>query len=84
MILVRMPTVVANRLEKLQRNFLWGGGVIEKKSHLIKWDVICSEKEQGGLGLRKLTVMNKVLLGKWIWRFTLKVDNTWKRLICSK
>lgn len=34
-------TVVANRLEKLQRDFLWGsdGGV--HKFHLLNWENIC-------------------------------------------
>ena len=61
---VRMPAVVAKRLEKLQRSFLWGGGALERKSHLINWDVVCSEKRQGGLGLRNLTILNKALLDK--------------------
>ena len=48
------------------RNFLWGGGALEKKPHLVKWEVVSTEKRQGGLGLRKLNIMNKALLGKWI------------------
>ena len=67
--LVRMPISLAKWLEKLQRNFLWGGGALEKKPHLVEWDVIRSNKGQGGLGLRYLTSLNKLLLGKWIWRF---------------
>ena len=51
MSLVRMSVVVAKRLEKLQMSFLWGGGALERKAHLIRWDVVCSEKRQGGLGL---------------------------------
>ena len=27
---------------------------------------MCTEKGQGGLGLRKLALMNKALLGKWL------------------
>ena len=44
---------------------------------------MCSEREHGGLGLRKLPLMNKDLLGKWIWRFTSDMYSTWKRLISS-
>ena len=33
--LFRMPKIVARRLEKLQRDFLWGGGRMERKIHLI-------------------------------------------------
>ena len=33
--LFRMPKLVVKRLEKLQRDFLWGGGSMERKIHLI-------------------------------------------------
>ena len=36
MSMVRMPVIVAKSLEKLQRSFLWGGGALEKKDHLVK------------------------------------------------
>ena len=64
MSIVRIPTNVAKRLEKLQRSFLWGGGALERKAHLINWDVVCSEKRQGVLGLRNLTLLNKALIDK--------------------
>ena len=69
MSLFRMPKSVARRLEKLQRDFLWGGRNLERKAHLVKWEVVCGDKEKGGLGIRKLTLLIKALLGKWIWRF---------------
>ena len=40
--LFRMPKIVARRLEKLQRDFLWGGRSLERKAHLIKWEVVCA------------------------------------------
>ncbi|RVX23479.1 putative ribonuclease H protein [Vitis vinifera] len=79
-----MPKIVARRLEKVQRDFLWGGGNLEGKIHLVNWKVICTDKDKGGLGLRKLAMLNKALLGKWIWRYACDKDNLWKQVITMK
>ncbi|RVX00507.1 putative ribonuclease H protein [Vitis vinifera] len=84
MSLFRMPKSVANRLEKLQRDFLWGGGSLERKVHLIKWEVVCTQKKKGDLGIRKIDPLNKALLGKWLWRFAVEKDNLWKLVIGVK
>ena len=51
--LFRMPKVVARRLEKLQRDFLWGGGSTERKAHLVNWERVCVSKEKGGAWLEE-------------------------------
>ncbi|RVW36073.1 putative ribonuclease H protein [Vitis vinifera] len=84
MSIFRMPKVVARRLEKVQRDFLWGGGNMEGKIHLVKWEVVCTDKDKGGLGLRKLAMLNKALLDKWIWRYACDKDNLWKQVIKAK
>ena len=84
MSLFRMPKTVARRLEKLQRDFLWGGGNLEKKAHLVNWEVVCADKENGGLGLRKLALLNKALLGKWLWRFACVKEELWKQVLVAK
>ena len=76
MSLFRMPKGVKNRLEKIQRDFFWGGGNLDRKIHLIKWGTICSSKKKGGLGICSLTKLNKALLGKWNWRLVVEDNPT--------
>ena len=68
MSIFRMPKVVARRLEKVQRDFLWGEGNMEGKTHLVNWEVVCTDKDKGGLGLRKLA-----LLKSFTWQVDMEV-----------
>uniref|UniRef100_A0A2N9F369 Uncharacterized protein n=1 Tax=Fagus sylvatica TaxID=28930 RepID=A0A2N9F369_FAGSY len=67
--LFTIPVSVANRIERIQRNFLWGSYGDGVNHHLVNWDIVCSPINYGGLGVRKLAVFNKALLGKWLWHF---------------
>jgi hypothetical protein len=69
MSLFPLPVSVANRMEKLQRDFLWGGLGDEFKYHLVSWSKVCSSVSVGGLGIRNLLMFNRALLGKWLWRY---------------
>ena len=61
-----IPKRVYARLEKIQRDFLWGGGALENRPHLVSWKIICAAKKDGSLGIRSLAAFNKALLGKWL------------------
>jgi hypothetical protein len=41
--------IVAKRLERLQRDFLWSGIGDEVKFHLVNWHTICTPIKEGGL-----------------------------------
>ena len=81
MSLFRLPRRVRLRLEHIQRDFLWGGGNLEKKPHLVKWSTICSDIKIGGLGAKSLSILKKALLCKWIWRYTNERDSLWRNVI---
>jgi hypothetical protein len=44
-----IPVWVANRLDKIQRDFLWGSIRDEAKFHLVSWNRICIPLHSGGL-----------------------------------
>ncbi|RVW44252.1 putative ribonuclease H protein [Vitis vinifera] len=79
-----MPRVVRLRLEQIQRDFLWSGGALERKTHFVKWAVVCSYKSKGGLGVRCLSTLNRALLCKWSWRFMEEKEAFWKQVISKK
>ena len=76
-----IPANVANRIERLQRNFLWGSFGDDPKIHLVKWATVCSPISLGGLGIRKIRLFNEALLGKWLWRFGIEEDVLWRQVI---
>ena len=66
MSLFPIPVSVANRIERLQREFLWQGSSEEFKFHLVNWNQICAPIRYGGLAIRSLLTFNQALLGKWL------------------
>jgi hypothetical protein len=69
MSLFPLPVCVANRIGKLQLDFLCGGLGVEFKFHLPSWTKVCSLIFEGGLGAQNLMMFNCALLGKWLWRY---------------
>ena len=80
-----MPRQVRLRLEKIQRDFLLGGGALVQKPHLVRWNMVCLEKRKGGLGVRNLSLINIALLSKWNWWYVNERGAPpWKQLINQK
>ncbi|CAL5325137.1 unnamed protein product [Camellia sinensis] len=74
---------IAKRIEKLQRNFLWGDEEEGSHSHLVAWDRVCRPKEKVGLGVRRLVMFNLALLGKWLWRFVGEREHLWRKVVVA-
>jgi hypothetical protein len=79
-----IPVSVANRIEKLYRDFLWGGIGDEFKFHLVNWSKVCSPISEGGLGIRNLRTFNRALLGKWLWRYVHEREAWWRIVVDAK
>ena len=79
-----MSSIISLTLERIQRGFLWGGGALERKIHLVRWELVCLEKDNGGLGVKNLSILNKALLCKWSWRFAIEREAFWNQVIRGK
>jgi hypothetical protein len=79
-----IPASVANRIEKLYRDFLLGGLGDEFKFHLVNWSKVCSPISKGGLGIRNLRTFHRALLGKWLWRYEHERGAWWRIVVDAK
>ena len=55
----------------------------KNKYHLVNWKTCCLPKEQGGLGIINLDIMNKALLAKCLWKLETE-SGTWVNILKNK
>ena len=79
-----LPRKVRLIFDLIQRNFLWGGGSLDQKSHLINWPTVRMKKNVGGLGVKNLSSLNKTLLCGWSWRYANEKGALWVEVIKGK
>ena len=75
--LFTIPQHIVDRLERIQRNFLWGSSNEVFRYPLVAWDKVVWPVEIGGLGIWKIGLFNQTLLGKWLWRFGKEATHLW-------
>jgi len=59
-----IPKSCIEEMKKMQISFIWGDTETSRRRDAISWDIITQPKCHGGLGIRKLDVMNKACLMK--------------------
>lgn len=84
LLVLTIPAKVAKKLEAIQYRFLWGENKDKRRYHLVKWEEVKCPIELGDLGLGSLLDLNRTLLGKWIWRYWVRKDSLWKKIIKVK
>ncbi|XP_039060348.1 uncharacterized protein LOC120204312 [Hibiscus syriacus] len=70
------PTTMCNKINSVNRNFLWAGGTDYAHNHLVSWDKICNSKYQGGL-CTKNKINEFSIDGKNDWRIYNRQETLW-------
>ena len=60
---------------------MWSGGGDGSGIASVSWKDICKPKNQGGLGLKPLRLMNEALLVKYLWNVISKKDSLWVKWV---
>ena len=63
-----LPTHLCNKIDKINRDFLWGSIEEKRRLHLVGWSKIIKSKEEGGLGIQAARAKNIAKLAKLNWR----------------
>ncbi|XP_050222272.1 uncharacterized protein LOC126672364 [Mercurialis annua] len=69
------PKAVLLSLEQCMRKFLWGGSSSSLSFSKVAWHDVRLPRYLGGLNITPLSIKNKSLLYKWIWK-SIIVDKT--------
>jgi len=72
-----LPNQCLRKLEQLCNAFLWTGAPNSARGAKISWNIVCTAKEAGGLGLKRLSSWNKVLALKLIWLIFTAAGSLW-------
>ncbi|KAH7860326.1 hypothetical protein Vadar_012160 [Vaccinium darrowii] len=81
---MHLPANICDKLDRLNRNFLWGDTPTRKKIHLVNWHTVCKNKDLGGLGLKKAKNQNLALLTKIGWKLCNDDDSLWASTLRDK
>ncbi|KAL5820850.1 hypothetical protein ACOSQ3_022732 [Xanthoceras sorbifolium] len=81
---IKLPNDLCCRLDKVNRDFLWGHTVDKKTVHLVNWRTVCTPKGNGGLGIKSTKLMNQSLLAKAGWRILQGDKGVWSQLLTCK
>ncbi|MBA0722073.1 hypothetical protein Golax_009555 [Gossypium laxum] len=80
----KIPKGVCHEMEKIICNFGWGKTEEKKGLNLVKWDYLCKEMKNGGLGFKKFDCLNNAFLMKIGFNLVKKTDHLWVQVLRVK
>jgi hypothetical protein len=66
-----------------QYSILWSGDLIVRKTVIVAWSTVCSPLDEGGLGIRSLSILNQASNLK-LFGDLMNSDNHWAVFLRSR
>ncbi|XP_026400452.1 uncharacterized protein LOC113296360 [Papaver somniferum] len=79
----KWPLKFIQQCERVIQNFIWSGDSGISRAFVVGFDKVCSPLSEGGLGLTRLSVMNKALVAKLLWNIK-RSHKKWARFLEAK
>ncbi|XP_020258577.1 uncharacterized protein LOC109834984 [Asparagus officinalis] len=76
-----LPMKVLQRIDEMNRDFLWGKSDHKQKVSLVAWEKICQGKKFGGLGIFSAKLWNFAAALKNIWYIHVNKELLWIKWI---
>lgn len=58
----KVPSKVLKEIRTIQTNFLWNKCDLKRLIHWVCWDTVCKYREEGGLGVKNVEIINEALI----------------------
>ncbi|CAL1413624.1 unnamed protein product [Linum trigynum] len=80
----QLPASVCSSLDKINRQFIWGGEEGKSSFHPIVWDQMVVPRSQGGADIRPTRLANQAMLAKGAWKLATNDQALWVRIMKGK
>jgi hypothetical protein len=81
MLCLDLPQWFFDYANKLERGFFWCASTQARSGQcMVAWNMVCSPKQLGGLGLKNLKLLNLALRMRWKWLELMGEDKPWSGL----
>ncbi|XP_022003175.1 uncharacterized protein LOC110900598 [Helianthus annuus] len=78
-----LPARVIKEIERRMRRFLWNAGNQGTPRSKVAWKTVCLPKDEGGLGIRSISDVNKALMTAHVWSIINNRQSLWVQWIYS-
>ena len=79
-----LPQKICHQIDKLSRNFLWGGSEQRRGCHTVSWSTVTLPKAAGGLGIPSTRHRNQAILMNQAWRLYSNPSSLWAQVLKAK